>query len=202
MRSAPTPALPGRRDIGIDALVIARELAHRGFRAAITYDVTGVGGLTQNPRFLTPDIFSGRIEAAAAGLARIGIGGFTITPEYGVRVQWVAVVTDAVLTPTQPVPGYDPCEACDVPCIPACPVGALTDDELECTAARCWAARDLLRCDWAKRYALVGDEGPKYMGSTTDVPPPPGRSRPRTSRRRCAPATRSSATSTASSNPA
>lgn len=162
------------RDIGINALVIARELAHRGFRAAITYDVTGVGSLTQNPRFLTPDIFSGRIEAAAAGLATIGIGGFAITPEYGVRVQWVAVVTDADLPATGAPEAFDPCEGCAAPCIPVCPVQALSAEATECAADRCWAARDLLRCDWAKRYALVGDEGPKYMGSTTDVPPPAG----------------------------
>ena len=31
---------------------------------------------------------------------------------------------------------------------------------------------DRLRCDWAKRYALVGDEGPKYVGSRTNIMPP------------------------------
>lgn len=162
------------RDIGIDALVIARELEHRGYRAAITYDVTGVGSLTQNPRFLTPDIFSGRIEAAAAGLATIGRAGFSITPEYGVRVQWVAIVTDAELPATGPSDGFDPCADCAAPCLSACPVGALSGEASECAGGRCWAARDLLRCDWAKRYALVGDEGPKYMGSTTDIQPPAG----------------------------
>ncbi len=162
------------RDIGIDALNIARELARRGYRAAVTYDVTGVGSMTQNPRFATPDIFAGRFEAAAAGLARIGIGGFPINPDYGVRVRWVAIVTDAQIAPTVAAPGFDPCEGCDAPCIRACPVAALSAEDIECAGGRCWAARDLLRCDWAKRYALVGDEGPKYMGSTTDVPPPDG----------------------------
>ena len=33
---------------------------------------------------------------------------------------------------------------------------------------------DRLRCEWAKKYALVGDEGPKWGGQSTDVKPPPG----------------------------
>lgn len=162
------------RDICIDAVNIARELEHRGFRAAVTFDVTGVGGKTENPRFDTPDIFSGRFEAAAAGLATIGRGGFTITPEHGVRVRWVCIVTDAEIEPTDAEIAFEPCEGCAAPCIPACPVCALSASDEECAGDSCWAARDLLRCDWAKRYALVGDEGIKWMGSRTDVPPPDG----------------------------
>ena len=162
------------RDVCIDALNIARELDHRGFRAAVTFDVTGVGGLTENPRFDTPDIFSGRFEAAAAGLATIGKGGFSITPEHGVRVRWVAVVTDAPIEPTEAEMDFDPCKGCEAPCIAACPMKALSASETECAGDRCWAARDMLRCDWAKRYALVAEEGIKWMGSTTDVPPPDG----------------------------
>ena len=162
------------RDIGIDALNLARELDRRGFRAAITWDVTGVGSKTQNPRFLAPDIFSGRIEAAAAGLCIIGRGGFAISPEHGVRTRWVAIVTDAEITPTEPLAGFDPCAGCAAPCIATCPVAALSGEATECAGGRCWAARDLLRCDWAKRYALVGDEGIRWMGSTTDIAPPDG----------------------------
>lgn len=162
------------RDLGIDALNIARELDRRGYRAAITWDVTGVGSKTQNPRFLTPDVFCGRIEAAAAGLATIGRGGFAISPDYGVRVRWVAIVTDAAIEPTGPLTDFDPCEGCAAPCFAACPVAALSSEQSECAGDYCWAARDLLRCDWAKRYALVGEEGPRLVGSRTDVPPPEG----------------------------
>ncbi|MGD9495461.1 MAG: hypothetical protein AB7Y46_04025 [Armatimonadota bacterium] len=162
------------RDIAIDALNLARELDRRGYRAAITWDVTGVGSKTQNPRFLTPDIFSGRIEAAAAGLCTISRGGFSISPDYGVRMRWVAIVTDAEIAPTEPLTDFDPCAGCAAPCIAACPVRALSGEATECAGERCWAARDLLRCDWAKRYALVGDEGIRWMGSTTDIAPPAG----------------------------
>jgi len=118
-----------------------------------------VGSKTQNPRFMTPDIFSGRIA---------------ISPDYGVRMRWVAIVTDAEIAPTEPLVGFDPCADCAAPCITACPVAALSGEATERARERCWAARDLLRCDWAKRYALVGDEGIKWMGSTTDIPPPDG----------------------------
>ena len=35
-----------------------------------------------------------------------------------------------------------------------------------------WASMDRLRCDWVKRYALLGDGGPAFMGSDTDFPIP------------------------------
>ncbi|MGM0494709.1 MAG: hypothetical protein ACQER1_17385, partial [Armatimonadota bacterium] len=97
-----------------------------------------------------------------------------ISPEHGVRMRWVAVVTDAEIEATEAESAFDPCAGCEAPCIPACPVSALSESDEECAGDRCWAARDLLRCDWAKRYALVADEGIKWMGSTTDVEPPEG----------------------------
>jgi len=92
-----------------------------------------------------------------------------------VCVRYVAIVTDAPIEPTaSTTEGFAPCEGCAAPCISACPVQALCGDESECAGDSCWAKRDFLRCDWAKKYALVGDEGPKYMGSRTDVPVPDG----------------------------
>lgn len=163
------------RDIAVDALMIARELAHRGYRAAVTYDVTGCGSLTENPRFDIPDVFCGRFEAAAAGLAVIGRAGFALHPEHDMRVRYIAIVTDAPIAPTpSQVEGFAPCADCPAPCLPACPVAALSSTQTECAGGWCWARRDWLRCDWAKKYALIGDEGPKYMGSRTNVPPPEG----------------------------
>ena len=163
------------RDLGANALTIARELEQRGYRAAITYDLCGTGSMTQNPRFQTPDIFSNRFAATAAGLGVIGRGGFVITPDNDVCVRYISIVTDAVIAPTSaPTAGFDPCANCDAPCLTACPVQALDCCSTECAGESCWAARDRLRCDWAKKYALVGDAGPKYMGSYTDVPVPDG----------------------------
>ncbi len=167
------------RELGIDALTIARELEHRGYRAAITYDLCGCGSTTQNPRLSAPDIFCNRFAAAAAGLGVIGRAGFVITPEFDARVRYVAIVTDAEIEPTESkVKGFNPCEGCDAPCLSACPVRALSLSEEEQVRsdglAASWSRRDFLRCDWAKKYALVGEEGPRYLGSTTDVPPPEG----------------------------
>ncbi len=163
------------RDLGVDALMIARELEHRGFRAAITYDLCGTGSMTENPRFKTPDIFSNRFAAAGAGLGVIGRGGFVVTPDNDVCVRYVSIVTDAEIAPTPALPdAFDPCAGCEAPCLTACPVNALDCCESECAGDSCWAKRDFLRCDWAKKYALVGDEGPKFMGSHTDVPVPDG----------------------------
>ncbi|HUS80902.1 MAG TPA: hypothetical protein VM283_06510, partial [Armatimonadota bacterium] len=94
------------RDLGMEALKLARELEHRGYRAAITYDVAGVGSQTENPRFDTPDIFSGRFEAAAAGLGIIGRAGFVIHPDHDVRVRHIAIVTDAPIEPTAQLTGF------------------------------------------------------------------------------------------------
>jgi hypothetical protein len=37
-----------------------------------------------------------------------------------------------------------------------------------------FGALDWLRCEWAKRYGLVGAEGPRWIGSLTDIYPPDG----------------------------
>jgi hypothetical protein len=56
-----------------------------------------------------------------------------------------------------------------------CPAQALTGETVELSIEgetyRC-SAIDQLRCDWAAQYGLLGDEGPKYLGSITDIPVP------------------------------
>jgi epoxyqueuosine reductase len=58
-------------------------------------------------------------------------------------------------------------------CIEACPAKALTwenavDIELNGVTYK-WIPTIGSRCDWAKKYALCGEEGSKYTGSTTEV---------------------------------
>ena len=51
------------------------------------------------PSLFAPDL--SHIHAAtAAGLAEIGWSGLAITPEFGSRVRFISIVTDAELTPT------------------------------------------------------------------------------------------------------
>jgi hypothetical protein len=162
------------------AVKAARRLEEMGYRAAITTDLSGSGSLVANPRGLQPDALGNRFAATAAGLATIGLHGAPITPEYGVTQRFIAVVTDAPLPPDKPLDADDwPCAQCEAPCVEACPVMALDDDEtvvVGCGQYEGAIARwDRLRCEFAKRYALVGDEGPKWGGQSTDVRPPVGK---------------------------
>lgn len=162
------------------AVKAARRLEEMGYKAAITTDLSGSGSLVANPRGLQPDALGNRFAATAAGLATIGLHGAPITPEYGVTQRFIAVVTDAPLPTDKPLDADDwPCAQCEAPCIEACPVMALNDDEtvvVGCGQYEGAIARwDRLRCEFAKRYALVGDEGPKWGGQSTDVRPPVGK---------------------------
>lgn len=147
-----------------------------GYRAAAIHDVCGTASQVITPRGLQPDAFSSRFAAAAAGLAKIGWHGAPITPEFGVTQRFISVVTDAPLEPTGPRDLADPCQGCDRPCTAACPVQAIpSNDSTEVTVrgtAERFARLDGLRCDWAKKYGLVADEGPGLMGQTTDIAPP------------------------------
>ena len=72
-----------------------RWLEDRGYRAMMTFDLTGTGSVVGNPRGEQPDAFCNRFAAVAAGLGRIGKGGFVLTPEFGPNVRFAAIVTDA-----------------------------------------------------------------------------------------------------------
>lgn len=67
------------------------------------------------------------------------------------------------------------CEACDKPCIAACPTTALADETvaLKLNGTTFNLPRiDCFACDWAARYGLAGEEGPKYCGLDVDLPVP------------------------------
>ena len=67
---------------------------------------------------------SHRHVAMAAGLGRLGRGGFLVTPEYGGAVQLTTILTAASLEP-DPMLDEDPCLDCPAPCAAVCPVQAL-----------------------------------------------------------------------------
>jgi len=61
--------------------------------------------------------------AVMAGLGCIGANNLVITPKYGPRIRFRALLLDRKAEVTGPV-GFNPCEGCEQPCRNACPIKA------------------------------------------------------------------------------
>ncbi len=77
---------------------------------------------------LVPD-FSHRCAAVAAGLGRVGWSGNVVTEDYGARVLFNSIITDAKLIPDAPME-KNPCNNCKL-CEKACQSGFFSRDEGE-----------------------------------------------------------------------
>ncbi|MCD6352280.1 MAG: hypothetical protein J7M26_09195 [Armatimonadetes bacterium] len=166
-----------RRELRYSALRIAQALAEQGYRVAVADDLMGTASAQANPRGRQPDFRSSRFAAVAAGLGHLLHTGAVWTPEYDTRAFFISLVTDAELPATPLLEGESPCEDCPRPCVAACPTAALGHDDVQVTIegrTLNFGTLDWLRCEWAKRYGLVGDAGPRWIGSQTDLPPPEG----------------------------
>ncbi len=62
-------------------------------------------------------------SAVMAGLGSVGKNNIVVTPEYGPRIRWRALLMARAARATGPV-DYDPCEGCPQPCRKACLVNA------------------------------------------------------------------------------
>ena len=112
------------------------------------------------PSLFAPDL--SHIHAAtAAGLAEIGWCGLAITPEFGSRVRYISVVTDAKLTPTPMYNGPALCDMCGE-CVSHCPSGAMKMDfnsskphvvEIGGKTFK-YANKNIWRCAWAEHFNL------------------------------------------------
>lgn len=171
------------------ALDVIKQLRAHGYQAAFSYDLHGIAGLVTGScasgrsyygmpwrgAGLYPDATANSFAAIAAGLGELGWSGTVLTPEYGNRQRFAAIITDAPLTADPLYDGPALCRQCRQ-CVKSCPTLALDDTETAFSIENKQFKRgncNRLRCDWSKRYGLVGDEGPKYIGSQTDVKPPP-----------------------------
>jgi len=162
--------------LGLMAFRAARLLEDQGYRAAVTYDLCGTGALSGTPRGELSDLFSNRFAAVSAGLGRLGRGGFVLTPDFGPNVRFVAIVTDAEIAPDA-VPAdaavLDACADCGR-CLRAChteafaPEATVRIDEI----TERFHPIERARCEWAKRYSLIGAEGVACMGWPNDCPAP------------------------------
>jgi len=164
-----------RRELRYAAYQVALALEGGGHRATVVDDVLGTASEVTNPRQRQPDAFASRFAAVAAGLGTLLHTGAVWAPPFGTLGRFIAVVTDAQLDATPLFTEEAPCANCPKPCVEACPTCALSSETVTVQLdgqTIGLGALDWLRCDWAKKYGLVAAEGPKYMGSQTDIAPP------------------------------
>ena len=111
------------------------------------------------PGVFTPDL-SHMHAAVGSGLGEMVWTGLTSTPEFGSRVRFISVVTDAELLPT---PMYDGPELCDrcMECVRCCPSFAMQKDQ-NGKPKRVniggktyeYANKNIWRCAWAEHFKL------------------------------------------------
>ena len=160
-------------DVAIDLIRIIEDSGYQAVLAdgdlhGLSSQVTGTFGTHH-------DLTCNRYAAVAAGLGELGRHGYVLTPQYGPHQRFVSIITDLPMTANPVYNGPTLCRQCNA-CVKACPTKALSAQKLntlkldgktfECCAC------DRVRCDWSIRYGLVGEEGPKYCGSETDILPP------------------------------
>ncbi len=167
-----------QRLLGDAAFRIIQRLNDSGYRATLTYDLTGLASKVHSSRGMLFDMRANRFAAMLGGLAHIGLHGCPITAEYGARQVFIAVVTDCPLPDDPLYSGQNDCLDCQKPCVAACPTSAIAPEQatLQLEGRTLDMGRvDCFACDWATRYCLAGEAGPKYCGLDVDVPVPQNR---------------------------
>ena len=71
----------------------------------------------------------------AAGLGYIGRSGLLVNPEYGARMRYVSILTDAALEPDGPIEGE--CGSCRR-CVGVCPAGAIGESSEDFDLDSCY----------------------------------------------------------------
>ena len=104
------------------ALEIGHFVEKHGFRALPLSNGTMV-----DPKWNNMGLFgelSHRHVAAEAGLGTIGVATYIVTPQFGPRIFFNTILTDAELEP-DPKLDFNPCDQCPGECVKACPTGAI-----------------------------------------------------------------------------
>ena len=99
-------------------------------------------------------VFSHKLAANMAGLGWIGKSCLLITPEFGPRVRWSTILTDAPLKPTGE-PLENGCGEC-TECVDTCPVSAFTGEKFRADENR-EVRYDARKCE--KYFKVMEDAG-------------------------------------------
>ncbi len=138
-------------------LETAKFLDYFGYKVFPLLDETDSHSLTAN-----------RIYAISAGLGEIGWNGMVLTPQFGARQCFGVILTDAILIEDKLYEGKSLCKRC-YKCVELCPADAISKNENISISIEgktfTWGKINRLRCDWACKYGLLGDAGPKYFHS-------------------------------------
>lgn len=157
------------------AFQISNFLESKGYLAVPVADLSGIASRVISSYVGSyPDISANRFAAIAAGLGELGWHGRVLTPKFGVRQKFFAIITDAELESDPLYQGPSLCKRC-FKCVKTCPVQAISRRKVSLNVEGKifeFGIFNRLRCDWAIRYGLVGDEGPGFVGSETDIKPP------------------------------
>jgi len=153
-----------------------RALHAMGHQALYTLNLTGAGSMVGSPREPFADAACNALEAVSAGIGRMARNGCVETQAYGISQRFVAIVTDAPLSPDPVLGGMaGACAGCDI-CVRACPSAALDPKkqvELSLGGQKVpYLPVEQNRCDWVTRYALSNEDGNAFGGSQTNVPCP------------------------------
>ncbi len=69
-----------------------------------------------------------KLAAYEAGLGVFGRPSFLITREYGPRVNFGVVLTNALMQPDRPLEDFNPCQECET-CVRLCPINAINKEQ-------------------------------------------------------------------------
>lgn len=114
------------REMDAAAYYVSKLIEKRGYQAL---PIPGRGAnYWEKKKYYGP--FSFRHAAVAAGLAKFGWSGLALSPEYGPRQRFIAILTDAPLDVSEQLK-ENPCQKC-FECIKHCPSGAIKKEEWNC----------------------------------------------------------------------
>ena len=119
----------GTATLRVISFAIARELEKEGYLATISPSEGSEFGYWYADRQTLMANFSMKYAAYLAGLGCYGKNHLFLSENYGPRVRFMAILTDAFLEPGVRSPRFvhERCESCSA-CIDACPVHAIKED--------------------------------------------------------------------------